>query len=108
MTPPATVDRLRLAHTSCRRSNAPGYDALAWLDERIKESFTDADNRPQQLFLTGDQIYADDVAACMLPMLSGLAADVIGGTERLPVSAAEAVDATLVNLPAMFRQRLMR
>ncbi|MGP4090317.1 hypothetical protein, partial [Streptomyces sp. KR55] len=108
MTPPATVDRLRLAHTSCRKPNGPGYDALAWLDERIEESFTVVDDRPQQLFLTGDQIYADDVAACMLPTLSGLATDLLGATERLQVSANETVDATLANLPAMFRQRLMR
>ncbi|MEU1818819.1 hypothetical protein ABZ543_27060 [Streptomyces roseifaciens] len=108
VTPPAAVDRLRLAHASCRRPNGPGYDALAWLDERIEASFTDLDNRPQQLFLTGDQIYADDVAACMLPMLTGLGADLLGAVEKLQFSATEAMEATQQNLPAMFRQRLLR
>jgi hypothetical protein len=107
--PPATIDLVRLAHASCRKPNGPGYDALAWLDDHIRDRFSDA-ARPQQLFLTGDQIYADDVAACLLPMLNGLAADLLGGTERLQVgpNAGDTVDSTLTNLPALFRQRLMR
>ena len=72
--PPATLDLVRLAHASCRKPNGPGYDALAWLDDRIEDTLGSAD-RPQQLFLTGDQIYGDDVAACLLPMLSSIAGD---------------------------------
>jgi hypothetical protein len=108
--PPPTVDRLHLAHGGCRKTNGPEYDALAWLDDRIEESFTDLDQRPQQLFLTGDQIYADDLGACLLPMLSGLAAELIGANERLQIglNAGDTVDATLANFPALFRQKLVR
>jgi hypothetical protein len=107
--PPATLDQLRLAHASCRKPNGPGFDALAWLDDRIENTFSSAD-RPQQLFLTGDQIYGDDVAACLLPMLNALAAELLGAPERLRTgpNAGDTVDATLANLPAMFRQRPMR
>ena len=107
--PPATVDLVRLAHASCRKPNGPGYDALAWLDDHIQDTFSDAE-RPQQLFLTGDQIYGDDVAACLLPMVSGLAAELLGATERLQIgpNAGDTVDATLTNLPAMFRQKVVR
>jgi hypothetical protein len=107
--PPARLDQVRLAHASCRKPNGPGFDALAWLDDHIEDTFTSPE-RTQQLFLTGDQIYADDVAACLLPMLNGLAAELLGNTERLQIgpNAGDTVDATLTNLPAMFRQKLMR
>lgn len=107
--PPATVDLVRLAHASCRKPSGPGYDALAWLDDHLEDTRTDAE-RPQQLFLTGDQIYADDVPACLLPTLSGLAQDLLGASERLQIgpNPTDTVDATLANLPAMFRQKLMR
>jgi hypothetical protein len=107
--PPATVDLVRLAHASCRKPNGPGFDALAWLDDHIEDTTTDTE-RPQQLFLTGDQIYADDVAGCLLPMVNGLATELLGGTERLKIGpgSGDTVDATLTNLPAMFRQKLLR
>lgn len=110
LAPPATVDAIRLAHCSCRKTNGPGYDAMAWLDDQVEATFTNVAERPQQLFLTGDQIYADDLGACLLPMLSGLAADLLGASERLTVAdgALGTVDATLTNFPAMFRQRLVR
>ncbi len=99
-----------MVHASCRKPNGPGYDALAWLDARIEDTLTDTDARPQQLFLTGDQIYADDVADCLLPMLSGLAADVIGAVERVPIGPGptDLLDVTMAAFPAMFRQRPLR
>jgi hypothetical protein len=108
--PPPSVDRLRLVHGGCRKTNGPGYDALAWLDDRIEDTFTDLDQRPQQLFLTGDQIYADDLGACLLPMLSSLAAELLGANEKLQIgpNAEDTVDATLANFPALFRQKLVR
>ena len=45
--------------------------------------------RPHQLFLTGDQIYADDVVAAMLPMLNRLGNELIGGAR----AAADALPA---------------
>ena len=106
VTPSPDVEGLRIAHTSCRKSNGPGPDALAWLDDLVKEGISDLDRAPQQLFLTGDQIYADDVGAVLLPMLSELGRDLVG-PEKLPVGA-ERLDATLANFPALRRQDTVR
>ncbi len=98
--PPPQLTDLRILHGSCRR---PGhvyesgqgklsFDGLAWVDDLILEwrrgtpttQALDANVRPHQLFLTGDQIYADDVEAPMLVMLNLLANRLIGKTELLP------------------------
>jgi len=105
--PPATIDRLRLAHASCRKSNGPGYDALAWLDDHLEDNFTQRDERTQQLYLTGDQIYADDLGACLLPMLNALGHDMLGGDENLPVKNST-FPGTLANFPPLRRERLTR
>ena len=86
VTPGATIESLRMAHASCRRSNAGGYDAMAWLDDFIKANKLTPAERPQQLYLTGDQIYADDLGTALLPMLTRLGAELLGGIEKFPVS----------------------
>jgi hypothetical protein len=83
VTPPARAEDTCFAHTSCRRSGAPDHDALPAVDKLIELSLTDPVNRPQQLFLTGDQIYADDLPAALLEMLTPLAHRVIGPDELL-------------------------
>ena len=40
--------------------------------------------RPHQLYLTGDQVYADDIATTFLPLVIALGADVMGGSQPLP------------------------
>src|SRR5262249_43199109 len=71
------------------------FDGLAWVDDIIlawrtgtaTETGLDARVRPHQLFLTGDQIYADDVSSVMLPMLNRVGNTLIGGSvgpELLP------------------------
>ncbi len=101
VTAAADIDDLRLAHSSCRKSNGPGPDALAWLDDRVEEGLDDLDKAPQQLFLTGDQIYADDLGGVLLPMLADLAKDMVG-TEQLPVGGSN-LDATYDRFPALRR-----
>ena len=86
VTPGATIESLRIAHASCRRSNADGYDAMAWLDDFIKANKLTPAERPQQLYLTGDQIYADDLGTALLPMLTRLGSELLGGAEKFPVS----------------------
>ncbi|HTE44556.1 MAG TPA: hypothetical protein VK636_04865 [Gemmatimonadaceae bacterium] len=87
VTPPPLIEQTRFAHGSCRNSIATHYDALAYLDDTISHNLTDPTQRPQQLFMTGDQIYADDLAASYLYMISQLAGDVIGTTEQMHVVA---------------------
>ncbi|MBI5301753.1 MAG: hypothetical protein HY868_06435 [Chloroflexi bacterium] len=107
VTPAATLPDLKLAHASCRKTNGPDFDALAWLDDVIADNFN-SPNRPQQLFLTGDQIYADDVGACLLPVINALALDLIGSAEPIPIEANLSFDGTLKNFPALRRQLLIR
>ena len=84
--PAATIEALRMAHASCRKTNAGGYDAMAWLDDFIKANKLNPAERPQQLYLTGDQIYADDVGTALLPMLTRLGTQLLGGIEKFPVN----------------------
>lgn len=94
--PPGKLTDLRIAHGSCRRSNANLPDGLAWLDDLLTRdnAYQDPLKRPHQLFLTGDQIYADDVAGVQLEMLIDLGKELFGkadasgkfqGIEQLPI-----------------------
>jgi hypothetical protein len=105
--PGATLESLRIVHASCRRPGAPLHDALAWLDDILKETQDDTLERPQQLYLTGDQIYADDVSDTMLPMLTQLGRELLGPDEMLPVDGKQ-VAGTLINFPAARRSKLLR
>ena len=65
--PPPSLGDLRLVHGSCRKPHGGGSDALVALDVMLQQSAADpAKQRPHQLYLTGDQIYADDVADALL------------------------------------------
>lgn len=110
VTPAPLVPGLRLAHTSCRKPHGLGPDALAWMDDLIEANRTDIDKRPQQLFLTGDQIYADDVASSLLAMLQPIASELLGFAEDIPMSGgaagSNAVRVGLTDLPPIRRARL--
>ncbi|HEU5349040.1 MAG TPA: hypothetical protein VFU63_10565, partial [Ktedonobacterales bacterium] len=75
--------QVRIFHGSCRNPRGVGRDALATLDLVSSQTATDPLARPQQLYLTGDQIYADDVATPLLPLLMD-AAETLVGHEELP------------------------
>jgi hypothetical protein len=77
-------DHRRLAHGSCRRPGATGPDAFGVFDRWLGARATDVAARPSALILTGDQIYADDVAFPLFKAVQRLAADVCGYVERLP------------------------
>jgi len=87
--PPTDRNKLRLIHGSCRHPNATGNnrdggpDCLSLLDGLIKETAVNADLRPHQLLLTGDQIYADDVAGPLLLILTNTAKVLLGNTEEV-------------------------
>lgn len=56
----------RIVHGSCRKPHYSGKDALPRVDEKLKEQIHTPEARPALLLMTGDQIYADDVAGPML------------------------------------------
>ena len=73
--PPAELAELRIAHGSCRRAHAECNDMIPALDTLIQRRPSAIGQRPQQLFLTGDQIYADDVAPSILHLANPLGND---------------------------------
>jgi hypothetical protein len=81
--PAVTLEQMRLFHGSCRKPHGVGRDALATLDHVLTTTASDPLQRPQQLYLTGDQIYADDVAGALLPALME-AAEFLVGAEEMP------------------------
>ncbi|GEA13501.1 alkaline phosphatase family protein [Alteromonas sp. KUL49] len=56
----------KILHGSCRKPHHKGGDALAQVDNVFAEANATGNDKPDILFMTGDQIYADDVAGPML------------------------------------------
>jgi hypothetical protein len=83
--PPADLNHLQIVHGSCRKPHGEGRDALSILDGLIAKYPSDANQRPQQLFLTGDQIYADDVADPLLEAIDRIGSTLLGWKEDLPL-----------------------
>ena len=83
--PPNDPTKLRIMHGSCRMPHGQGFDALNQLHHLIRDTAQNADLRPQQLIMAGDQIYADDVALTLLVMLSDASDQLLGWTESLPL-----------------------
>jgi hypothetical protein len=99
--PPKDISRLRLVHGSCRKPHGQGSDALAALDPIIAASLARpaaspeaAPDRPHMLLLTGDQIYADDVADALLEALTDAGDTLLGWpqAEQLPPEGKKASD----------------
>lgn len=114
--PPKELQDLKIVHGSCRDPDNDFPDGLAWLDDLLsnEKAYTSAIKRPHQLFLTGDQIYADEVPRPLLFMLDDLAKTLIGATkEQLPLadksqlSKVSSVDADLLNFPVGHRHNLI-
>jgi hypothetical protein len=102
--PPATLDDLRIVFGSCRRPAHPDPDAMAFIDDIIArdQAYTDALRRPHQLFLGGDQIYADDVTALQMLALMPVASELVGlaGPDNHPVEHLR-LDAVLRREPGV-------
>lgn len=92
---PPSLQHLHVVHASCRKPHGGGPDALAIVDrliakvhgdQSISGTPEDARLRPHQLLLTGDQIYADDVAVSLLPVLIDVGGLLLGEAvkERYP------------------------
>jgi hypothetical protein len=83
--PPAEITDLHVIFGSCRRVENDHLDGMVWIDDLMREkpdenpySYKEANKRPHQLFLGGDQIYADDVGRCHMHMLIDLSKRLIG------------------------------
>ncbi len=76
--PPSQLDDLQLAYGSCRRVGYDDGDAFAWMDEYLAERVGDPRARLHQLFLGGDQIYADDVENVLMQRVVELGVELIG------------------------------
>src|SRR5207248_1692691 len=64
--PAEDLNRVRYLHGSCRKPHGVGKEMLSVADAMLEEAAGEPTRRPQQLFLTGDQIYGDDVAASLV------------------------------------------
>jgi hypothetical protein len=105
--PPTELADLCLIHGSCRRPHVNTPDAMVWIDDFIESAIAGSRRRPHQLFLTGDQIYADDVAAPLLHMIGKRCAEGMVGVENMEASwpfpgARHSVD--LLNFPVRLRK----
>ena len=104
-------DERRIVHGSCRRPGADGQDAFVAFDQWLTTQTTDKGItlkpisswlRPSALFLTGDQIYADDVAPPLFAAVQKLARDVFGYAEKLPRAGASTISVDDYGLPSAY------
>lgn len=85
--PPAHISDLKIVHGSCRKPHGPGFDTLPLLDCLLERAASQPQERPHQLFLTGDQVYGDDVADPLQWVATALGDTLLGWEESLPVDA---------------------
>jgi hypothetical protein len=108
---PATIDDLVLVHGSCNRIEAGGGPNLMFaIDELIDEALDDARRRPHQLWLSGDQVYSDEVAAALSVGLTARGRELLGADELLDVRVEDeqlGLPLRQANVPAGYRQKLM-
>jgi len=88
--PPIDATKLRVLHGSCRKAHGEGLDAMTNAGSILLSTVTNPDTvtdptqrRPQMMFLTGDQIYSDDVSDIMLYMIDKYAQLLLGWDEDL-------------------------
>jgi hypothetical protein len=79
--------RSRILYGSCRKIPGKGHDALQLGDTFLSENYLNVNDRPEALFLMGDQIFADTVPDIIAPILQHLGKTLVGRTENL--SAAD-------------------
>jgi len=77
---------LNILHGSCRKPNGSGGDALACADMLLQSTVREDSlkNRPSALFLTGDQIYADEVHDELITPIAQLGRQLLGFDETIP------------------------
>ena len=93
-----------ILHGSCRKPHYDGSDALAQVDNLIANSFDNEKERPDLLLMTGDQIYADDVAGPMLQAIHQVIV-LLGITEEELEGAQISHSSELASHPHCFYER---
>ncbi|MAT42821.1 MAG: hypothetical protein CL609_10795 [Anaerolineaceae bacterium] len=86
--PSNDLNKLHILHASCRKPHGGGIDMFPAIDTIIEQNYEFPANRPHALFLTGDQIYADDVADVMLSMLIDASVVLLGWEDALPIQGS--------------------
>jgi hypothetical protein len=74
------------------RQHRNGRDAFPPIDDLIGSVLTDPTQRPHLMFLTGDQIYADESAAEQLDLLQSVSRWLLGGQETITVDFPKTED----------------
>ncbi|WP_020408395.1 alkaline phosphatase D family protein [Hahella ganghwensis] len=82
----------RILHGSCRKPHHPGGDGLVRADQVVSEQLGNPAQWPSALVMTGDQIYADDVAGPMLVAIHRLIAQLGLPSEHLQKCEVEESD----------------
>lgn len=102
VTAPNALNALNIFHASCRKAHGHGnVDALQGIDTLIKKAGIDPLKRPHQLFLTGDQVYADDISIHLLHMLTDAGEVLLGKKEEMPINnTPDFIEVNHQNLPA--------
>lgn len=83
----------QVLHGSCRRPHHPSGDGMARADRWLGERRADVAKWPTVMLLTGDQIYADDVAGPLLRAIHALVSELGLFAERLEGSTLDDSDA---------------
>ena len=93
---------LNILYGSCRKLHGPEEDSFFAADGIVEKSVNNLLERPSVLFLTGDQIYADDVATPLISHFTELGNVLLGWDfpERIP-DIGETKD-----IPVKQRQRI--
>ena len=101
---------LNLLHGSCRKMHGGGEDALAAADEVLEVVSANTfrvqiEIRPSVLFLTGDQIYSDDVPDGVIDHIASLAVALVGSEDLVPGYAPYPALYTRADVTAHYRRR---
>ena len=94
----------RLLHGSCRKPHHAAADGLLCVDELLHDALDDPAARPAVLLMTGDQVYADDVAGPMLVAIHALVRRLGLYGERLEGAVVDDSDELMAH-PATYYHR---
>ena len=94
----------RLLHGSCRKPHHAAADGLLCVDELLHDALDGPAARPAVLLMTGDQVYADDVAGPMLVAIHALVRRLGLYGERLEGAVVDDSDELMAH-PATYYHR---